>query len=265
MAGDAYEIYAIKYAQLARRSSHNFVGGDEHDVDMPLFYYVWVVKNEARTVVVDTGFNPAVASKRGRTITRPVAEGLNALGVDPAQVEDVVITHLHYDHVGNHSLFPKAVYHLQDKEMEFATGRCMCHPLMNHGYEVDDVTEMVRRVYENRVRFVDGVRELAPGIEVHHIGGHTKGLQSVRVRTGRGWVVLASDASHFYAHMEQDRAFPILYNLGDMLEGYNTLRRLATSPRHVVPGHDPMVMDRYPAARAGTEGWIVRLDAEPKG
>lgn len=137
-------------------------------------------------------------------------------------------------------------------------------PYLNHGYEVDDVTEMVRRVYENRVQFVDGVREIAPGIEVHHIGGHTKGLQSVRVRTNRGWVVLASDASHFYAHMEQDRAFPILYNLGDMLDGYRTLRRLATSPRHIVPGHDPMVMDRYPAAWAGTQGWIVRLDADPK-
>lgn len=264
MTTDTYEIYAIKYAQLARKSSANFVGGDEHDVDMPLFYYVWVVKGAERTIVVDTGFNPEVASKRGRTITRPVAEGLNALGVDPAQVEDVVITHLHYDHVGNHALFPKAQYHLQDKEMDFATGRCMCHPYLNHGYEVDDVTEMVRRVYENRVQFVDGVREIAPGIEVHHIGGHTKGLQSVRVRTNRGWVVLASDASHFYAHMEQDRAFPILYNLGDMLDGYKTLRRLATSPRHIVPGHDPMVMDRYPAAWAGTEGWIVRLDADPK-
>jgi glyoxylase-like metal-dependent hydrolase (beta-lactamase superfamily II) len=265
MSTGTYEIFAVKYAQHARRSSANFVGGDEHDVDMPLFYYVWVVKGGGRTIVVDTGFNVEMANKRGRTLTRPVAEGLNALGVAPEQVEDVVITHLHYDHVGNHALFPKARYYLQDKEMDFATGRCMCHPMMNHGYEVDDVTEMVRRVYENRVQFVDGVREIASGIEVHHIGGHTRGLQAVRVRTNRGWVVLASDASHFYAHMEQDRAFPILYNLGDMLEGYNTLRRLATSRNHIVPGHDPLVMDRYPAAWAGAEGWIVRLDAEPKG
>jgi glyoxylase-like metal-dependent hydrolase (beta-lactamase superfamily II) len=263
MSTDSYEIFAIKYAQHARRSPANFVGGDDHDVDMPLFYYVWVVKGGGRTIVVDTGFNFEMAMKRGRTITRPVAEGLNALGVAPEQVEDVVITHLHYDHVGNHALFPKAKYYLQDKEMDFATGRCMCHPMMNHGYEVDDVTEMVRRVYENRVQFVDGVREIAPGIEVHHIGGHTRGLQAVRVRTNRGWVVLASDASHFYAHMEQDRAFPILYNLGDMVEGYNTLRRLATSRNHIVPGHDPLVMDRYPAAWAGAEGWIVRLDAQP--
>ena len=64
--------------------------------------------------------------------------------------------------------------------------------------------------------------------------------------------------------MEQDRAFPILYNLADMLEGFNKLRSLATSPRHIIPGHDPLVMERYPVARPGLEDWIVRLDAEPK-
>jgi hypothetical protein len=63
---------------------------------------------------------------------------------------------------------------------------------------------------------------------------------------------------------EQDRAFPILYNLHDMLAGYETLRSLATSRNHIVPGHDPLVMDRYPTAQPGSEDWIVRLDADPK-
>ena len=137
--------------------------------------------------------------------------------------------------------------------------------MLRHGYEADDVAAMVRCVFDQRVHFHDGSAEIAPGIEVHHIGGHTRGLQSVRVRTRRGWVVLASDASHFYAHIEQNRAFPVIYNLGDMLEGYQTLRRLATSPQHIIPGHDPLVMSRYPAAGNGMEGWIVRLDIEPGG
>jgi glyoxylase-like metal-dependent hydrolase (beta-lactamase superfamily II) len=264
MADDTYEVYAIKYARLSRRSPENFVGGDEHDVDMPLNYYVWVISGSNRTVVVDTGFGEEVGRKRRRQIIRPVAEGLRAIGVAPEKVEDVIITHMHYDHAGNIPLFPRARYHLQDKEMEFATGRCMCHAMMRHGYEADDVVHLVRCVFDQRVHFHDGAAELAPGIEVHCIGGHTKGLQSVRVRTRRGWVVLASDASHFYAHMEQDRAFPILYNLHDMLEGFNTLRRLATSANHIVPGHDPLVMERYPVARQGMEDWIVRLDTEPR-
>jgi len=264
MTADCYEIRAIKYARHARRSSENFLGGDSHDVDMPLNYYVWVVSSAARTLVVDTGFGEAMAATRGRQLLKPVAAGLQALGIGCETVADVIVTHMHYDHAGNIPLFPSARFHLQDREMAFATGRCMCHDLLRHGYEAEDVVTLVRCVFERRVEFHDGAAEIAPGIEVHHIGGHTKGLQAVRVRTARGWVVLASDASHFYAHLEQDRAFPVLYNLGDMLEGYRTLRRLATSPRHIVPGHDPAVMARYPVAGPGMEDWIVRLDVEPR-
>jgi glyoxylase-like metal-dependent hydrolase (beta-lactamase superfamily II) len=94
-----------------------------------------------------------------------------------------------------------------------------------------------------------------PGVTVHHIGGHSKGLQSVRVKTRRGNVV---------AHMDSGRVFPTTYNIEEVVEGYRTLKKLASSPRHVVPGHDPMVLARYPAAKPGLEGWVVRLDVEPK-
>jgi hypothetical protein len=49
-----------------------------------------------------------------------------------------------------------------------------------------------------------------------------------------------------------------------MLEGHATLRRLASSPQHIIPGHDPLVLKRYPAARSGLEGVVVRVDVEPK-
>ena len=263
MSEAQYEVYAVKYGHHARRSGENFVGGDAHDAPMPLDYYVWVVRNAERTLVVDTGFNVGAAAARGRTLVHPVAEGLAALDVAPERIDDVVITHLHYDHAGNLPLFPNARFHLQDQEMAFATGRCMCHSLLNHGYSADDVTGMVRHVFEGRVQFHDGAARLAPGIELHHIGGHTRGLQVVRVMTKRGWMVLASDASHFYAHMDGDRAFPVLYNLGDMLEGYRKLRALAESPQHVIPGHDPQVLARYPAAHDSLAGWVARLDVEP--
>ncbi len=262
MTDDCYEIRAIKYASLLRRSADNFLGGDAHDSAMPFNYYVWVISNNARRIAVDTGFTEVMAHKRDRQIFKPVVAGLKAPDIAAEQIDDVIITHMHYHHAGNIPLFANARLHLQDKEMEFATGRCMCHDLLRHGYEADDVAHLVRCVFDQRVYFHDGAAEIAPGVEVHHIGGHTKGLQSVRVRTRRGSVVLASDASHFYAHMEQDRAFPVIYNLGDMLAGYQTLRRLATSPKHIIPGHDPLVMSRYPAAGPGLEGWIARLDVD---
>lgn len=257
---DLYEVYAVKYAHHARRAAENFVGGDPHDGPMPLDYFVWLVRGGGRELVVDTGFSAAVAVKRGRQHLRCPTEGLRLLGVEAAAVKDVVITHLHYDHVGNFELFPAAILHLQDLEMRYATGRYMGHQCFRGAFDVEDVVGMVRRVYEGRVRFHHGDAELMPGVSLHLVGGHTMGLQVVRVATRRGAVVLASDASHFYANMEQGRPFPIVWSVGAMVEGYRRLHELAASPAHIVPGHDPLVMQRYPAASSGLEGIAVRLD-----
>jgi glyoxylase-like metal-dependent hydrolase (beta-lactamase superfamily II) len=119
-------------------------------------------------------------------------------------------------------------------------------------------------VFDGRVEFHDGDTQLASGLSVHRVGGHTDGLQVVRVHTERGWVVLASDASHLYANMDQKRPFPAVYNVGDMLEGYRRVHELADSAHHVVPGHDPAVLTRYAAHSRETEGWIVRLDGAPR-
>ncbi len=259
-----YEIYAIRYATRdAVRKSH-FIGGDAHDGPMPMDYFVWLIRGHGIAWVVDTGFGAEVAAQRGRTLLRTPDAGLALLGVDAAKVKDVVITHLHYDHVGTFESFPAAQFHLQDDEMSFATGRHMRHRLFNHGYEVEEVVGMVRLVYKDRVSFYNGSADLAPGISLHRIGGHTHGLQCVRINTQRGWVVLASDASHYYEHFEKRRLFTTMFNAGEAVEGYETLQRLASSPRHIIPGHDPLVMRRYPAASIATQGIAVRLDAEPQ-
>ena len=255
-----YEVYALKYAHLMRGAAGNFIGGDAHDGPMPLDYFVWLIRGGGREIVVDSGFSAAMAAKRGRDHLRCPAEGLRLLGVDPAKVEHVVITHLHYDHVGNFELFPAATLHLQDLEMRYATGRYMGHECFRGAFEVEDVVGMVREVYAGRVRFHDGDAELFPGVSLHLIGGHTMGLQVVRVATRRGWVVLASDASHFYANMEQERPFPIVWSVADMVDGYARLRALAESPAHIIPGHDPQVLERYPAVASDLEGIAARLD-----
>jgi glyoxylase-like metal-dependent hydrolase (beta-lactamase superfamily II) len=265
MIDDIHEIYAIRYAHHDRKAPENFIGGDPHDVLQPLAYFVWAIVGPHGTFLVDTGFDRAMAETRGRLLLKPVEEGLTALDIRPDAVENVIVTHLHYDHCGNHDLFPRARYHLQDVEMAYATGRCMCHAHIRFPFEEHDVVAMVRKVFAGRVVFHDGTAQLAPGITLHHIGGHSKGLQSVRVRTRRGHVVLASDASHLYAHMEEGRVFPVTYSVAETLEGYSTLRRLADSPDHIVPGHDPQILERYPAARAEFENWIVRLDVAPGG
>lgn len=261
-----YAVYALKYGHHDRHASENFIGGDPHDGPMPLDYFVWaIVGPDGKAWAVDTGFDFAMAKKRGRHVARDPGEALKLVDIDPDAVENVIVTHFHYDHIGNHHLFPRARWHVQDREMQYATGRCMCMPLLRAPFDATDVMKMVERVFADKVVFHDGDDELAPGLSVHRVGGHTAGLQIVRVHTARGWIVLASDASHFYANMEQGRPFPIVYNVFDMLAGHRRAYELADSPDHVIPGHDPLVLKRYPAPRPALEGIVARLDVAPRG
>ena len=256
------QILAVRYAHLERTSDHNFLGGDDHRAPMPLDYFVWVIRDAAGVVVVDTGFDAAAAQRRGRTLVRPVAEGLASIGIDVTAVRDVVITHMHYDHAGNIALFPKARFHLQDAEMAYCTGRPMTHRHLAAPFEAVDVAAMVHRVFDGRVVFHAGESRLREGISLHPLPGHTPGLQCVRVDTARGPVVLASDAAHFWANLDREIPFPIVADVPAYLESLRRLRELAPSRDHLIPGHDPGVLARFPAEAGTTD--VVRLDLPPE-
>ena len=256
-----YRIHAVRYGHLQRRSAGNFLGGDEHDSDMPLDYYVWVVANDAHTILVDTGFDAAAARARGRTLLRPVADGLAALGLDAAALTDVVITHMHYDHAGGIAAFPNARFHVQDDELSYCTGRAMTHGHLAAPFDAENVVQMVRRVFDGRVVFHRGAATLYPGITLHRLPGHTPGLQAVRVDTERGPVVLASDAAHFWANLEREAPFPILVDVPAYLDSLRALRALAPSLDHIIPGHDPAVLRRFPGVPGVVD--VARLDLPP--
>ncbi len=260
---DMWEVHAVRYGHHKRTAAENFLDGDPHNGPMPMDYFVWVVRNEDRTFLLDTGFGAKAAAARGRELVRPVEDGLKALGVQPDALTDVVLSHMHYDHAGNLDRFPAARFHVQDSEMAFCTGRRMCDHGARAAFSASDVQAMVGKLFDGRVVFHEGESQFAPGITLHHMGGHTAGLQVMRVKTQRGWVVLASDAAHYYRNWIERRPFPIVEDVEEYLAAYAKIEALATSNNHIIPGHDPAVMDLYPASLSGAPG-IVRLDVDPK-
>ena len=258
-----YALYAVRYATRAARRADNFIGGDPHEGPMPLDYCVWVAIGEQRSFVIDLGFTAEVAARRKREFLRCPIETLGLLGLPAARITDVILTHLHYDHVGNFDRVPNAIFHLQESEMHYAVGRYMRYPKLRHSYEVDDVVGMVRANYAGRVNFYNATAELAPGITIHPAPGHSAGLQFVRVHTARGWVVVASDVTHFYENMDTGRPYVTAFHVGGMLEGFDLLRAAAPTPAHIIPGHDPLVMRRYKPPRPDLASIVVRLDEEP--
>src|ERR1700712_2743558 len=212
--GNAYEIYALRYATMSPRTPHmNYLTPDPHETTgADLDFFVWLIHGNGRDILVDTGFNAAASKARDRKLTINPVDALKQVGVDADSIRDVIVTHLHYDHAGNLDRFPRARFHLQDREMSFATGRCMCNGLLRHPFSAEDVTLMVRHVYEERVTFHDGDGEVADGVTLHRVGGHSDGLQGAGVRPARAPVVFPPDASLFYNNMPRRKPFPIVYN-----------------------------------------------------
>lgn len=256
-----WQVFALVLARNdGRRRQDHFIGieADPHDAPHPIVYYLWVARRaDGSALVIDTGFSRPRGEARGHTVFREPAEALALVGIVAATVRDVVVSHFHWDHAGGWEAFPAARFHIQAREMAYATGPCMCFPHLRRPFLCDDVTALVRLVYADRVVFHDGDAAPLPGITLHRIGGHSAGLMAVSIATEGGTVLLASDAAHFYETIE-GRPFPIVHDMPAALAGHAFLRARRDAGDVVVPGHDPAVMANFPAV-PGVAGAAVRL------
>lgn len=263
---EPFELYAVRYAVNGPRTlGQNVMGGDPHETHSDLDFFFWVAKRSDRVFMIDTGSGEEAAKRRKDRYLRAPADAVRLLNIDPEKLEDIILTHAHYDHAGMLHRYPKARFHLQDSEMIYMTGRCMCAGPLRRGYEVEDIVHLVRCVHRDKVVFHDRTQEITSGLTVHRVGGHSNGLQVVRVWTKRGWVVVASDASHLYKNMTEGVVFPSVSRVDEMFEGFRIVHELSGgSWDHVIPGHDPLVMSLYPSPNEDLDGIVVRLDEQPR-
>ncbi|MEQ9177096.1 MAG: N-acyl homoserine lactonase family protein [Alphaproteobacteria bacterium] len=259
------KVFAIRYASRKAERSSCFLGGPADDAPVQMDYFVWAIIGEARAFVVDTGFCAPSGAKRGRVADRDPVHAIERVGLQADIVTDVIQTHLHYDHAGGLSAFPAARFHMHARELEFAAGPLMRFDHLAQHYERAHVDTAMSLTRAGRVAIMEEpVRTLAPGVELHHVGGHSDGLTCVRVMTKAGWLLLASDICHFRENLTDRRPFPVAANVVDMLRAYETAEALADGADLIIPGHDPDVMERFPAAGPQDAGIVARLDGGPK-
>jgi glyoxylase-like metal-dependent hydrolase (beta-lactamase superfamily II) len=244
-----YAVLALRYGTCVGTRGRYFRGvepGEDADAPVRMDFFLWTITGGERAIVVDTGFDPSVAERRRRTCLAAPRSLLARVGVEPATVETVVLTHLHYDHTGNVDAFPHASFHVHRRELEFWHSADAKRPESAAVAEPRELAAIDAAVDAGRVREIENDRLIAPGVLALWTGGHAPGQLIIVVRSGNALVVVASDALHFYEELDGGPNFAIFSDLEEMNEGYELLRELARRGAVVVPGHDPLVLDRFP-------------------
>lgn len=263
MSGPVYEVTIARYGTRVGRRSEvylNYALYHEDDAPIAMDYFVWLIRGDGVEILVDTGYSVAGGERRARTLLTDAPELLASLGVHAANDPLVVITHAHYDHIGNLGRFTSSPIVIAQRELDFWSSRHAQREQFHHSVEDDELAELFRALDEGRVTPFSGRIELAPGVEVIEVGGHTPGQSVVRVPTASGTVLLASDAVHYYEEYERDMPFSSVAELIGMYEGFDRIRAMIADGEvdHLVSGHDPSTLDRFrPLGRSESEAAVT--------
>lgn len=251
-----YEVHAVRYATLVGYPTRWLVQGADSSRTTDGAMMVWLLRGGDRTVLVDAGFyrDAFVQGYDFEGYRRPT-EALAALGVTPESVTDVVVTHVHWDHVGGADLFPNARVWIQRDEFD--------HHVGPDGEALDEAIAPVHAAMlarlrsEGRVRLVEGDdQEILPGIRAYTGGRHTHASQYVGVRTRSGTVVVASDNVYLYENLDRHVPIGATLDAEANLAAQDRMRTLAAEERLIVPGHDAAVFERF--ATLGAD--VARID-----
>jgi len=253
-AKPTYEVYALSYAVIPDFPVSALITGADRSRKLDIQMMVWLLKgSNGANILVDSGFYRAkfLQQYKVKDFIKP-SEVVGKLGLKPEDITDLIISHMHWDHAGSMDLFPKARIWIQQDEYAYYTGEAWQTGGSHGGIEADDVMTLVRLNTEGRVRLVKGDdQEAIDGIRFFTGGRHTYASQYVAVNAKAGTTVIASDNCYLYENL--DRHVPIAQTLdaASNLRAQDRMKQLASSPRLIVPGHDPSVFTRFPAPGNG--------------
>jgi len=248
-----YSIEAIRVATWPDYSRATAVMGAPQG-NLEIVIVMWLLRGGGRTILVDTGYHHIKEFIARATEYTPPDKALREAGAQPADVTDVIISHVHGDHLDGLDLFPNATVWIQRKEYEHYTGDAW-QPGGDHRYAMpDNIMELVRRNLNNKLRLINGDNvEIIPGITVYTGVTHTFEAQYLRI-AGDPPFVLAVDSTKFYENLRTHRPAGNTKDAKAELAAQERMAKLAGSHDRIIPGHDPEMFKLYP-----TKGHVARI------
>ena len=256
-ASGQYEVYGVRFAGLGGFPMNNLVLHADSTRKFPLAFIVWALRPNGDTrhaVLFDAGFyrDKFVQSWKPTNFERPSA-AIGKVGLTPDAITDIIISHVHWDHLDGADLFPRARIWIQKDEYDHyidANGLPKANTI-----DTADAAMLARFKKAGRVMLIDGDgKEIIPGITVYTGGRHTYASQYIGVRTAKGTVVLASDNAYTYVNLEQHIPIAATFAPADStanLAAQDRMHRIASDPRLILPGHDPEIFTRFPTPGSG--------------
>jgi glyoxylase-like metal-dependent hydrolase (beta-lactamase superfamily II) len=255
-------VWSVKYGERVVRKSDVFYDYGSYGVpdgDLDMDYNFWIVRAGGKVILLDTGYDIPKRDWLGEISVTPTPEGLRIIGLDPLEVDAVITSHFHYDHIGYLGLFKNAQVISGQAEWDYWITKKRAGALEGEFSTAEDLEPVEKAEREGRLRLISEETEVFPGITVYPIGGHCPGELLTRIDTANGGLIMTVDAAHFYEQIENEWPFFAFTDLDEMRNGLSFINELARKTgATIVPGHDARVRDRFPAA-PGAAGAIATV------
>jgi glyoxylase-like metal-dependent hydrolase (beta-lactamase superfamily II) len=251
---NVYNVYALEYFIPASRGtvSDIAVGSDSKD-SISFAYYFWFLNGDnGKKVLVDVGLIQDYSHPmKGNNYVRPDSL-IQRINITPDDITDIIITHPHFDHIDGLSLFKTGTVWIQKDDYTYFVGDGWQKGGDNRGFNKGDVLKIVKANLAGRVNFINGDNiEIIPGIRVFTGSKHTFGSQHLVVDTKTDKVLLASDDSWFYYNLEHELPIPLVLDAEAYTVQLKKMKTLIPNKDLIIPGHDPLVMKRFPEVAEG--------------
>jgi len=244
-----YEVFALKYAGPFDRKLAMLLFNTGWADDMAINYYIWAIRaKNGETTLVDTGTGKAWGPKFKGFF--PPEQMVARIGIKPEQVTRIVVTHMHFDHIGGITdfaqAFPAAKFYVQKTEFDFWVNSPISQRAPFKLLQNPDANKAFGELAKGpRVIQINGDMVIGPDMQLLLAPGHTPGLQAVLIPTAKGQTIVGSDSAHLFRSFKEDVPSGLIVNLPIWMETYDKLRFNAPV-ENMFPGHDVKMLTDFP-------------------